>query len=356
MFGLRAGRFPNSFARFPSLAGCLLVSAAIASGCGGDKPKPAAVDTAAAKAKPLIALIRAADWMGSEWSEDAIRVGLQEADLEQGRDYEIKISSAQGDLSTLPSLIDQAVDAKAAVILTLQDETLQAAVQRVKGTPIVFHVLSDPFAAGAGTSDSAHLPNITGVYSPGFGDPEQTRRVQLIKRIVPKAHRLGILFSPNEPLAVSLKDKMTASAKKAGLTVEAVPVTTVNDGGDATTALIGKKVDAIEIYGNTVHAAFPSIIQTANQHKIPVFSPAPFEVLKGAVAAFYPDFQEGGVKAGSMIARILKGESPANIPFFRLETTKIKVDSTNARAAGVTIAPDLMREASPAKADTAKKP
>jgi hypothetical protein len=79
--------------------------------------------------------------MGSEWAEDAIRVGLLEADLEAGRDYELKISSAQGDLATLPSLIDAAVDAKAKVIVTLQDETLQAAVQRAKSVPIVFNLL-----------------------------------------------------------------------------------------------------------------------------------------------------------------------------------------------------------------------
>ena len=83
--------------------------------------------------------------------------GSLEADLEAGRDYELKISSAQGDLATLPSLIDAAVDAKAKVIVTLQDETLQAAVQRAKSVPIVFNLLSDPFAAGAGTSDSNHL-------------------------------------------------------------------------------------------------------------------------------------------------------------------------------------------------------
>ena len=147
--------------------------AAAACGKAGDAGKSAAADSAAAGAAgaaavPVIAIIRAADWIGSEWSEDALKVGLQESDLEQGRDYEFKISSAQGDLATLPSLIDAAVDAKAKVIVTLQDETLQAAVQRVKTLPIVFNILSDPFAAGAGTSDSNHLANITGVYSPGL--------------------------------------------------------------------------------------------------------------------------------------------------------------------------------------------
>jgi len=308
----------------------MLATAACAK--GGEGAKSASADSTAASAGaggggavPVIAIIRAADWIGSEWSEDALKVGLQESDLEQGHDYEFKISSAQGDLATLPSLIDAAVDAKAKVIVTLQDETLQAAVQRVKTLPIVFNILSDPFAAGAGTSDSNHAANITGVYSPGFGDPEQTKRIELIKRVVPKVKKVGILFSPAEPLSVGLKDKMTATAKKAGLVVETVPINNVSEGTEAVTALVGKKVDAIEIYGNAAHGAFESIIQVARDHKVPVFSPSPFEILKGATAAFYPDFQQGGVEAGKMIGRILKGESPEKIPFYRLENSKEEV-------------------------------
>ena len=330
-------RGDSRFQRWPTLVRTTWALAAMlaAAACGktGEAGKPAegaASADAAGQSIPVISIIRAADWIGSEWSEDALKVGLQESELEQGRDYEFKVSSAQGDLATLPSLIDAAVDAKAKVIVTLQDETLQAAVQRVKTTPIVFNILSDPFAAGAGTSDSNHLPNITGVYSPGFGDPEQTKRVALIKRIVPKAKRVGILFSPGEPLSVGLKDRMTIAAKKAGLTVEAVPINNVSEGTEAAAAIIGKKVDAIEIYGNAAHGAFESIMQVAREHKVPVFSPSPFEILKGATAALYPDFQEGGVEAGKMIGRILKGESPGAIPFFRLQTTKEQVSKSAA--------------------------
>src|SRR5919201_968095 len=94
--------------------------AALATACEKRAPAAGSVN------KPTIAIIRAADWVGSEWSEDAIKVGLQEEDFERGRDYEFKLSSAQGDLATLPSLIDAALDAKATVIVTLKDGTLQA--------------------------------------------------------------------------------------------------------------------------------------------------------------------------------------------------------------------------------------
>ena len=329
------------------------LAAALALGAACSKPDAggaasAGADSAGATGgggRPLVALIRAADWMGSEWGEDAIKLGLREADMEEGRDYELKISSAQGDLATLPSLIDAAMDGKAKVIVTLQDATLQAAVQRAKGVPIVFNLLSDPFAAGAGTSDSNHLPNITGVYSPGFGDPEQTRRVELIRKIVPKAKKVGVLFSPEEQLSVIFKDRLTAAAKKAGLTVEAGPVGSPNEVGDAVRALCGKKVDAIELFGNAAHAGFASLIKTAKECKIPVFSPAPFEVMQGAVAAFFPDFQEGGVEAGKMLARVLKGESPAKIPFYQLKTTKLIVNQGEAGKAGLTVPQDVLQQA-----------
>lgn len=342
------------------LAACLAIGTGCserpdAKGAGTDQD-PAVAGATDAGGKPVIALIRAADWMGREWSEDAIKLGLRESDMEDGRDYELRISSAQGDIATLPSLIDAALDAKAQVIVTLQDATLLAAVQRVKSVPVIFNLLSDPFAAGAGTSDSNHLPNITGVYSPGFGDPEQAKRVELIKRIVPKARTIGVLFSPEEALSVTFKDRMTKAAGPAGLRVIAVPVGNVGEVGDATRSLCGQKVDAIELFGNTAHAGFPALINVAKECKLPVFSPSPFEVLQGAVASFYPDFQEGGVEAGKMIARVLRGESPASIPFYRLQTTKLVVNPGDAGKMGITLPQDVMKQADSVVGEAAKQP
>ena len=238
-----------------TLAVCIAVAMACTREPGSGKRDSAGGSVADAPA--LIALVSAADWIGSEWSEDAIYVGLQEEGFKKGRDFEFRTASAQGDLATLPSLIDQALDRKAKVIVALQDATLKAALQRVKnGTPIVFHVLADPFAAGAGTSDSSHLPNVTGVYSPGFGDPEQEKRIDLIELDGAKGVGVGILFSPDEPYAVEMKNKMTEAARRNNLEIAAVPVSSASEGGTATTALVGRKVDAIEIFGNSAHAAF----------------------------------------------------------------------------------------------------
>lgn len=320
-----------------------LILAVTAAGCAEKQPPAPA-------GPPVVALVRAADWMGSEWSEDAIKFGLEEGGMVEGRDFTLKVTSAQGDIAALPTLLQAAVDGKAAVIVALQDATLQVAVQQVKTTPVVFHLLADPFAAGAGTSDSSHLANFTGVYSPGFGDPEQDRRVDLIRRTLPKARHIGILFSADEPLAVGLKDKMKAAAERAGLRVAEVGVASVNDVSQAAATLVGQQVNAIEVYGNSVHTGFDAVMAAAKPAKVPVFSASPFEVMKGATAAIYPDFQEGGTVAGRMVARILKGESPGTIPFYRVTTSRLAVNTET----GVAVPADVKNEATRVVGDSAK--
>jgi ABC-type uncharacterized transport system substrate-binding protein len=149
--------------------------------------------------------------------------------------------------------------------------------------------------------------------------------------VAPNAKRIGILFSPLEPLAVSMKDKMTASARRRA-DGGGVPISSPTEGAEATTALIGKKVGAIEIYGNSAHAACGPTTATSS-NKVPVFSPSPFEVMKGATAAFFPDFQEGGVVAGGMVAKALKGESLAAVQFYRLVVTKTSIPGETPAAA-----------------------
>jgi putative tryptophan/tyrosine transport system substrate-binding protein len=93
------------------------------------------------------------------------------------------------------------------------------------------------------------------------------------------------------------------------------------------------------------HAGFAGLITAAKDCKVPVFSPSPFEVTQGAVASVFPDFQEGGVEAGGMVARVLRGESPAAMPFVRIGTAKLIVNPGEAKNAGVTLPADVLQRA-----------
>jgi hypothetical protein len=81
----RSPRHPASL-RLLGLAAVLALGAACskpdAGAAGGGQA--AGADSAGSGGRPLVALIRAADWMGSEWGEDAIKLGLRESDMEEG--------------------------------------------------------------------------------------------------------------------------------------------------------------------------------------------------------------------------------------------------------------------------------
>ena len=101
--------------------------------------------------------------------------------------------------------------------------------------------------------------------------------------------------------------------------------------------------------GNVAHAGFAGLIGAARECKVPVFSPSPFEVMQGATLSYFPDFQEGGVQAGRMIARVLKGEKPAAIPFYRVERTRVAVNEAEAGKLGLKLPPEVLRQADSAK-------
>ena len=92
----RFQRWPTLVRTTWALAAMLAAAACGKTGEAGKSAEGAASDAAAGQSVPVIAIIRAADWIGTEWSEDALKVGLQESELEQGRDYEFKVVERPG--------------------------------------------------------------------------------------------------------------------------------------------------------------------------------------------------------------------------------------------------------------------
>ncbi len=186
--------------------------------------------------------------------------GLREAGLVEGRDYVTTIRNAQGDMATVSSLIDAALVERTDLLITFSTPTLQAALARARAVPIVFNYLASPIAAGAGTSDTDHLPNVTGVYmAAAFKE-----MLELIRATLPAARTLGTLYVPAEVNTVFYKDRLQEATAKAGFELITVAANTSSDVSDAALALVSRRPDAIcQVPGNLTASSFPSIAQAA---------------------------------------------------------------------------------------------
>jgi ABC-type uncharacterized transport system substrate-binding protein len=299
---------------------------------------PGTKTDAAGRDRPLakkwrIAMIELNRLLDVEEAESGVLDGLRESGLVEGRDFERSIRDAQGDMATVSGLIDAAVADDADMLITFSTPTLQAALQRAKRLPIIFNYVSDPIAAGAGASTTSHAPNVTGVYLMGAYD----EMLALLRAYLPGARVLGTVYVPAEVNMVSQRDAMIRATQAAGMELKAVAANSSTEVGDAALALVSGHVDAIcQLPGNLTAAAFASIAQAAQRARVPVFAFQSSAARAGAVAVMARDYYDSGREAARIAARVMRGESPAGIPFVGFADTKLIVNLTAARALGIT--------------------
>jgi len=285
----------------------------------------------------LIQLNRVAE---VEEGEQGVLDGLKEAGLVEGRDYKSTIRNAQGDMAMVSGLID-AASADSDLLIPFSTPVLQAALQRTKRIPIVFNYVSNPFVAGAGTNDRDHLPNITGVYLVAAFD----EIIPMIRAYLPKGRKLGTVYVPAEVNMVYQKDLLEKEARAGGFELMAVAANSTTEVGDAALALVTAHVDAIcQIPGNLTVAGFPNIAQVAKRARVPVFAFQSSQATT-AVLTLSRDYYESGRQAAALAARVMRGESPATIPFGSVVSTHVIVNQAAARASGMTTPQALLAKA-----------
>jgi ABC-type uncharacterized transport system substrate-binding protein len=287
-------------------------------------------------------LIQLNQTLDVEESEKGVLDGMREAGLVEGRDFAKSIRNAHGDMATLSAMVDAAVSEGSDLIIAFSTPALQAALQRARQTRVVFTYVADAVAAGAGKSDTDHSPNITGVYLIGA----YKEMMPMVRQVAPRARLLGTVYVPAEVNMVTQLAVMERAVRDAGMELKSVAANSAAEVQEAALALLANHVDAIcQLPGNLTAAAFPSIAQAARRARVPVFVYQSSQGRAGAVLAVARDYYESGRESGKVAARVMRGESPAAIPFTGFSGTKLLVNLAAAREAGLTIPAAILAKA-----------
>jgi ABC-type uncharacterized transport system substrate-binding protein len=205
---------------------------------------------------------------------------------------------------------------------------------------MVFSLVANPVVAGAGRSDREHSPTVSGAYIPA----PHAEGLAALRECLPNVRRIGTLFTPAEVNSVFYKDELLKAAAVLGLEVELIGVSSSSELPDAALALCSRNLDVVcQISDNLTGGSFASIAQAAKRAHLPLMAFASGQAKAGAFMTVSRDFYDGGVASAEIAARVLRGESPGQIPFQLVETIKYTFNSTAAAAAGVVIPPNLLR-------------
>ncbi|HEF5873874.1 TPA: ABC transporter substrate-binding protein [Burkholderia cenocepacia] len=275
---------------------------------------------------------------------DAIRDGVRaELKAEGYGDDKLKweYQSAQGNTGTAAQIARKFVGDKPDVIVAIATPAAQSVVAATKSVPIVYSGVTDPVAAQLVKGWGPSGTNVTGVSDMLPLD----RQVALIKRVVPNAKTVGMVYNPGEANSVVVVKALKEILAKQGMTLKEAAAPRTVDIGPAAKSLIGK-VDVI--YTNTdnnVVSAYEALVKVANEAKIPLVAGDTDSVKRGGIAALGINYGDLGRQTGKVVARILKGEKPGAIASETSSNLELFVNTGAAAKQGVTLSPDLVKEA-----------
>ena len=271
-------------------------------------------------------------------SLDATREGFVDELVKQGyvegKNIEIDLQNAQGEQRNLKTISQQLAESSD-VVLAIATPSAQSLANTTQTTPVIFSAVTDPVSAKLVESREHPGGNVTGT-SDQSSDAISTQ-INLIKKVLPKAKTIGILYTQSEPNSVVQKDEAKRILEEKGFTVVEKTILDSNNVKAAAESLM-TEVDMVFVpTDNIISSTMETVKQVSIRHKVPVFGGSTEMVAVGGLYNYGTNYEELGRQTARMLVRILKGEKPENIAVELPEKLELHTNQEMAAALGIDI-------------------
>lgn len=269
--------------------------------------------------------------------------GLKEAGFVAGENIEIDFQSAKNDINTANQIAQNFASTGKDLVCGISTPSAQALYTACydKGIPVIFNAISDPVAAKLAKSETEATDGVTGI-----SDALPVRdQLELIRKILPDAKKIGILYTTSEVNSVSAVATYKKLAPEFGFEIVEKGIGNQSELAQATDIILGQVDCLSNLTDNTVVAALNVVLEKASAAKIPVFGSEEEQVKNGCLASAGLDYFSLGKQAGAMAARVLKGEEISSIPYETLKESVLTVNKTVAEEMGITLPEDVLAAA-----------
>ncbi|WP_454383601.1 ABC transporter substrate binding protein [Streptococcus sp. Marseille-Q7156] len=271
-------------------------------------------------------------------SLDATREGFVDELAKQGyvdgKNIEIDLQNAQGEQRNLKTISQQLAESSD-VVLAIATPSAQSLANTTQTTPVIFSAVTDPVSAKLVESREHPGGNVTGT-SDQSSDAISTQ-INLIKKVLPKAKTIGILYTQSEPNSVVQKDEAKRLLEEKGFTVVEKTILDSNNVKAAAESLMAE-VDMVFVpTDNIISSTMETVKQVSIKHKVPVFGGSTEMVAVGGLYNYGTNYEELGRQTARMLVRVLKGEKSENIAVELPEKLELHTNQEMADALGIDI-------------------
>ena len=290
-------------------------------------------------AMPVIGFVRSTSLADATHLTTAFGQGLREAGFIAGQNVEIEYRSAENRADRLPVLVADLVRRQVVLIV---GNTPSALVAKAVTTtvPIVFVTGSDPVIDGLVPSLSRPGANATGV---GFlSGALGTKRLELLRQLVPRATTIAVLVDPYTPEADRERKDVQAAAHAIGQQLIIVEAGSEGKIETAFATFAQRRADALFAgTGAFLNSHREQVVTLAARHALPASYALREFATAGGLMSYGTSITDAYRLAGIYAGRILKGEKPADLPVQQSTKFELVINLRTAKTLGLEV-PDRL--------------
>ena len=276
---------------------------------------------------------------------DAFRQGLRDLGYIEGKNILVEYRYAEGKLDRIPSLVAELVQLKVDVLVSPTLPAIRAAKQTTKTIPIVMLTNVDPVATGIVDSLARPGGNITGLAR--FTTELSGKRLELLKEMVPRISRVGILWNADDPAAATGFKEYEAAAPALKIQLQSLEVRGPNpDLEGAFQAAAKERASVLITVRSTLLLRYPKrTADLAIKNRLPSMCEGSDYVEVGGLMSYASNDAEQWRRAAYYVDRILKGTKPAELPVEQPTKFEFVINLKTAKQIGLTIPPNVLARA-----------
>jgi putative ABC transport system substrate-binding protein len=270
------------------------------------------------------------------------RKGLGETGYVEGRNVLIEYRWGHGETTQLPELAADLVRRAVSVIVTPGGVAAAIAAKAATATiPIVFVIGADPVQAGLVVSLNRPGGNVIGITSLNLG--LAAKQLGLLHQLLQRDARFAVLVNSSNPQSRLALADVQAAAAAMGQPLDIVTATTNREITSAFNEAVKKRADAILISPDPLFTSRPVQLATlAARHAMPAVYALREFAEGGGLISYGSNFTDMFRQAGTYVARILKGEKPADLPILQATKFELVINLQTAEALGLEVPATLL--------------
>jgi ABC-type uncharacterized transport system substrate-binding protein len=271
-------------------------------------------------------------------------VGMRDLGYIEGRDYTLEERYAGGQLERFQSYARELVELDVDIILAGGEAAIRAAKRATAQIPIVMALAADPVGSGLVPNLAHPGGNLTGMSA--LASDLASKRVELLKELVPNAKRISVLWNPSNQAKVTEWKDTQVTAQSLGLTLLPFDAQTRAELDRAFAGIKREQPDGMITLTESFTIAFRKpIAEFALANRLPMVAELREFVVVGGLASYGTSRADLWRRSAAHVVKILRGANPGDLPVEQPTRFDLVINLSTAKALGISVPPLVLSRA-----------